>query len=478
MIIFSTMFYVSKSLTKEVLVDMANAWISESPHYNLGDITWDGTDVFERKSDKQKFELLYDEDEKIIAIRLENIDVNNVIWTNDFVLEERDDKNKIIVRLARDAMDKETQIQSKYNRPRLMKSIIKLGYGDKDGDLLISDKALVINEENIDMAEKIVNGKTEYLLPIVYVTRLFDNNDIKLDVKELAKDLAGTAHVLVEEDTRITSELKELTDGKNPFNGAVHIYFSDKVGTRLLPEDFMDSNSFRNRVVNAVCRRLSLLKLEDKYTWSTIRYKKLLSQYSKDKQESDDLEKTYEEILKLKEQESSQLIDELENEINDLRTKVQHYEALFQFKKVVGNESVNIYCNEKEFYEGEIKDMIMDILIDEKNEMEGDPNQEGWRKYHVLKSIVENNRIIGNGSKLAKELKSILSRIDRINAKDKKRLRELGFVIKDNKHNKLYFCDDNRYSITLGKTPGDCCASDNAASIAISTIVCSRRKNS
>lgn len=104
--------------------------------------------------------------------------------------------------------------------------------------------------------------------------------------------------------------------------------------------------------------------------------------------------------------------------------------------------------------------------------MDSDPNQKGWRKYHVLTALLNDNKIVGKGKELEDELKDILSRIDRIGAKDRKRLRELGFVNKENKHNKLYFHDDKRYFIPLGKTPSDSRAASNAASIAINTIIC------
>ena len=104
--------------------------------------------------------------------------------------------------------------------------------------------------------------------------------------------------------------------------------------------------------------------------------------------------------------------------------------------------------------------------------MDTDPNQVGWRKYHVLKALLESNEIIGKGEELERELKNILSQVDRISSKDKKRLIELGFISRENKHNKLYFHGDDRYMITLGKTPGDSRAAANAASIAINTIVC------
>lgn len=106
-----------------------------------------------------------------MALRLENRDDENIIWINDFTYEDGDICNMIVVRLARDAADKGSSISRKFNRPRLMKTILKLGYGAMDKDLLISDQALCINENNLNKIEKIVCGRTRYLLPVVYVTK-------------------------------------------------------------------------------------------------------------------------------------------------------------------------------------------------------------------------------------------------------------------------------------------------------------------
>jgi hypothetical protein len=475
MIIFSTVFNVKKELTKEKFIQLALDWINQSPHYNFSTLKWNNEEIYEKEVEKQKFSIINSSNEMIIAIRLENIDEKNVLWTSDFVLEEKEKNNILVVRLARDAMDKETVVNSGYNRPRLMKSIIKMGYGDFDNGLPISEKCITITDKDLEMAKSIIMGDGKFSLPIVYVTKTFFADDYALDVNELAKDLAGTAHVLVEDNTKITSELKKETEGKNPFNGAVHIYFSDTLGLRLLPEDFMDANVFRYKVVNAVCRRLSLIKLDDKYSWSTIKYGRLLHEYSKGKKESFELEKTCEELIQLKEKESSQLITDLQNEIAELRIKNQNYEYAFQNNKKLSQAALSIEFTETEFYEGEIKDLILEILMEEMKKMEDDPNQVGWRKYHVLKNINDYNKKIGNGARLSCELKEILSKIGKINAKDKKRLRELGFVLDSNDHNKLYFHNDHRYYITLGKTPSDHRAADNAASVTINTIVCSGR---
>ncbi len=476
MIIFSTKFYVKKSLTKDKLIELALQWINESPHYELQISSWNGEEVFEVENEKQKFSIIKADEERIIAIHLENIDETNVLWTNDFVLEEGDVTNILVVRLTHDAMDKETKVLRVYNRPRLMKTIINLGYGDVDNGLQISDKPMVINKGNIKLMEDIIEGKADFLLPIVYVTKKFLNNGLMLDVAELAKDLAGTAHVLVEENTCISAELKRLTGGKNPFNGAVHIYYTDKVGTRIIPEEFVDINNFRYSIVDSVCTRLSLLKLEDKYTWGTVKYRKLLLQYHNGQKESSELEKTCEEIIKLKEKENSQLIEDLQSELFVLRSKVENYEYALQNKKESNGDDIVIKCEEKDFFKGEIKDFLIEILQEKQGEMEGDANQMGWRRYHVLKSILKCNKIEGNAVKLANDLKDILSRIDRIDAKDRRRLRELGFEMKENSHNKLYFHGDSRYYITLGKTPSDNHAASNAAAIAINTIICSGKQ--
>lgn len=472
MIIFSTQFYVKKELTMTKFIELAFEWVNGSPHYGFGSVCWNGEPLYEIESEKQKLSIVQSNNKKILALRLENRDDENIIWTNDFIYEEGDEKNLVLVRLAQDAADKESFVSRKFNRPRLMKTILKLGYGEMDKDLPISDQAFFVKEDNLEKAEKIICGKTKYLLPVVYVTKRFIDNSTILNIKELAKDLAGTAHVLVEDSTELSSELKNRTNGMNPFNGAVHIYYTDKVGSRIIPDEFGNGNLFRAKIVNSVCRRLAQVKVEDKYTWGTIRYQNLLAKYRMDQQQNSELEKACEEILKIKEKEHAQIVEEMELELNELRSKVQNYEYAFQNKKKEQHGNIVFECSEEEFFDGEIKDMVITLLQNEKKKMDADPNQKGWRRYHILNALLEDNQFIGKGKELEIELKSILSKVDKINAKDRKRLLELGFASKENKHNKLYFHGDGRYLITLGKTPGDSRAASNAASTAVNTIIC------
>ena len=44
--------------------------------------------LYEAECEKQKFSVIQSNDKKILAIRSENTDDANVLWTNDFVYEE------------------------------------------------------------------------------------------------------------------------------------------------------------------------------------------------------------------------------------------------------------------------------------------------------------------------------------------------------------------------------------------------------
>ena len=110
MIIFSTKFYVNKELTMEKFIELAFDWVNGSPHYGFNSICWNGEPLYEIETEKQKLSIVQSIDKKILALRLENRDDENVIWTNDFVYEKGDINNIILVRLARDAADKELSL--------------------------------------------------------------------------------------------------------------------------------------------------------------------------------------------------------------------------------------------------------------------------------------------------------------------------------------------------------------------------------
>ncbi|MCI8670302.1 MAG: hypothetical protein HFI34_12435 [Lachnospiraceae bacterium] len=324
MLIFATKLYVKESLTDEIFIEMAVEWVSGGNNYTFGDIEWDGSEEYsvENYSNTQQFSIMkYD---NAVIIHLVNKD-GKIIWTNDFVLTYKEGRRILAVQLYNEAEDMSVKLPKKFNRPRLLKKIIENDFGADDNGLEINGKPLHIDETNIQIIEKVILKKNMHMMPVVYVASNFFENKYEVDFDELAKDLAGVAHVLVETSGKVAKKLKEATDGKNPYNGAAQIFYSNDGSQRILPDYYDNKNKFRNEIAYSVFSRLILGKIDDEFSWTKIRYNNLLKK-SKD---SIELETICDELLAEKDsiiKQNNQRIDELEELNNALRNKLLVYE--------------------------------------------------------------------------------------------------------------------------------------------------------
>lgn len=87
------------------------------------------------------------------------------------------------------------------------------------------------------------------------------SNDYQLKVEELAIDLAGIAHVIAEKDISISKKMKDLTGGKNPYNGAIGIYYQTGEYVRFRKSDETNCNQFRYKIAKNIYRRMSMLNI-------------------------------------------------------------------------------------------------------------------------------------------------------------------------------------------------------------------------
>ena len=115
--------------------------------------------------------------------------------------------------------------------------------------------------------------------------------------------------------------------------------------------------------------------------------------------------------------------------------------------------------DEFEFYPGEIKELILSVLEDTI------PNLfQGSRRYDVVNDIVQNNNYLRVPKERANEIKRLLGTYTSLPARLKQDLEAFGFTITgDGKHYKLVYFGDDRYVITLAKTPSDVRAGKNDA---------------
>lgn len=118
--------------------------------------------------------------------------------------------------------------------------------------------------------------------------------------------------------------------------------------------------------------------------------------------------------------------------------------------------SIQLVLGENELCSGEIRDFLLDLISDEIKRTESDPNLRESRKYHVLRSIIKENKKIGVKDKIRDELKEVLRQNEEMDRKTRRKLKDMGFEIYEKgSHFKLVYKEDERYAFTLSRTPSD-----------------------
>ena len=106
---------------------------------------------------------------------------------------------------------------------------------------------------------------------------------------------------------------------------------------------------------------------------------------------------------------------------------------------------------EIDFYQGEVKDLILSTL---EKALESIPDK--TRRADVVKDMIENNGYQKTSEQRAEEIKRLLKNYDGMSSKTRQALKDLGFEItEDGKHYKITYHGDERYQMAYSKTPSD-----------------------
>ena len=107
--------------------------------------------------------------------------------------------------------------------------------------------------------------------------------------------------------------------------------------------------------------------------------------------------------------------------------------------------------DEYEFYQGEIKDLILSTLSDTLSNI---PQKS--RRMDVIKDIINSNDYKRLSEQKAEEIKRLLKNYNGMSGRLKQALIDLGFEItEDGKHYKVTYYGDDRYHTVFAKTPSD-----------------------
>ena len=115
--------------------------------------------------------------------------------------------------------------------------------------------------------------------------------------------------------------------------------------------------------------------------------------------------------------------------------------------------------SEDEFYPGEIKNIVLEILGDAIKNIKSNS-----RRADVVSDVYRNNDYKNLSGERQQKVKNLLKSYDGMSKELRQELKNLGFEItEDGKHYKLTYCGDRRYWTTLSKTPSDYREGINAA---------------
>lgn len=464
MLLCSSKIPVKSSFSAPVFIDTAIEWILSSKNYSFDFLAWDGKPEFVSIGNNgETFQVGFFDNQSICAVHFSSTDNRSIKWTTDFIL---DTVNSILAfQLYRDAPADIDFVHPAFSLPFLIRKIISAGYCRLDNGIQVQDKPVLIHDEDADWVAVAMLHKTEYNLPVVYVSCETDGH-CKINPYMLAEKLNGVAHVLFETTRSVSYKLREKTDGANPYAGAVEIFYP-RGSRKYLPSQLSGTHSRQvYTIVNSVFGHLVQLRVEDKFSWSQLQSNKLRNQLSvtllKNEQETkeySELEKTYEEILAEKDSQIKRLTDQLcsaNNTIEQLETQLTAIDSLPAL--VVGDET--------DLYPYEQQSMLLEML-----EKELCNTNKDSRKAHILTALVVANKCENTVAEKRKRIKDCLRGYSKMTPSVSKELEDIGFSLSDDgKHIKMVFGEDSRYTGTLSKTGSDRRAGDNTAHDLIRSI--------
>lgn len=464
MLLCSSKIPVSENFTPSVLVNLAIEWVTNSRNYNIEPFSWDGSSEFMKTGKNgELFQVVIFESEKTCAIHFVSTDNRLIKWTTDFILDI--ENNVLAFQLYREAPADIPFVHKAFSLPTLVKKIIELGYTNLDNGIETKSCPILIADEDVDFVSNIILRKTTFALPVVYISCEKEGHCI-INPYMLAEKLNGVAHVLYEISRSVSFRLKEKTNGKNPYSGAIEVFYP-KGNRKFLPSQLTGTHSNKvYTIVNSVFEHLNQLRVEDRFSWSQLQANKLRKQLyitiqSKEQNSKDyhEFEQMYEELLAEKESQIKRLSDQL----SSANHSIGQLEAQLT---AVKNIPVLILGEEQDLYPYEQQSILVEVL-----EKELRSAKSNSRRAHIFLSLISANKCDDAVNKKRQKVKACLHGYTKMTKIISKEMKDIGFELSDEgKHIKVIFGEDKRYRGTLSKTGSDHRSGDNIAHDLISSI--------
>lgn len=470
MLLFSTVLDIKETFTADDFIRLVLEWNEGSKYAEnvVPGIEWHGEHTARYGTDSLWLEFAEYEEKNIIAVRHEKRTADGVLWDSDFIMDFA--HMQMAIQLDRTYHEDALVMNAFFSTPHFISLLIEHDYIKKDKDIPVLRTPIYITDSNMDLYQKVLTKESESRLPVVLVSRTADDQE-PLSVAWLASRLKGAAHVLVEKSAQECCEIRAFCGkSEEPF-GAVWVYYpSGSVRCKKFCYRSATGNAdarlemvIRNVIQYGITQRRERLM-----TWNGVagailndrlmqQIRVRMSEESARKKAEDEIDKIYDTF----DEDLRQLQDKVV-ELTRSNEALQYENQGLRARYADITASPVIYLgDEEDFYQGEIRDMILSTLEEALSATEN-----GTRKRDVLQDILDNNPCDHLSEERRQKVKNLFKGYKNLTGAMRQELQRLGIEItEEGKHYKLTYRGDPRYMVTVGKTPSDNRSGSNNAAL-------------
>lgn len=385
-------------------------------------------------------------------------------------------ERRISIQLDRTYDEAALVMGAAFSTPHFITLLIEDGFLKDDYKLPVLRTPVYVTDNDLEKFRSVLSGNRQYKLPVIYVSKTSEDID-PLSVTWLSSRLKGAAHVLVEASSPQCREFRKLIGKTEEPFGAVHVYYPSETVSRknyYFRSNTGNANERLEKVIRNVIQYGISQRVERLLTWQGVSAELLNVQLEKQvairmnaesarqkaEDEIDTVYETFDEELR----ELQNKVAELTNANEALQYENQGLRAKYAVSDAV---PVLYFGDEEEFYQGEIRDMILGTLDDALAATE-----KATRKADVLEDILDNNPYYHLSDERKQRIKDLFKGYKNLTGAMRQELQSLGFEISEaGKHYKITYGGDQRYMVTVGKTPSDNRSGNNNAALISKTML-------
>ena len=294
------------------------------------------------------------------------------------------------------------------------------------------------NMNDLNQVIEFIENKT--ILPVIYL-----NMSLKDFKNEILTEIQSTAYILTSEDKNFHQAFQNHFHLRN--NSYIlylnHEFQKISFLKKESPQEFIEK--VKIKIQSYVLQRTYSFPYNMKDFQHHI-IKKIIENHK----ENDFLENSSieQQVLALEDKKKNlqKNIDDLNNQILILENQ---NEELWSYIKQQGYYPLILKENEKEFYKGEQRDLLLYLL---KEELKNNHNQ---KQQQIIHTILEQNPPVGNRNRYLTDIFNLLVN-EGLSKKSIDTLSRYGIILSHTgKHPTTTFFNDSRYTMTFSSTPSD-----------------------